>query len=292
MTLQEAIEAYNLSLQAENKSPRTIATYNDSLQRLATFVGWATPVTDLTSTQLREWIVSLQKYITARGKPLSPHTIGIYVSSVKSFLSWCEAEGLVDEKPRLKAPKTPKRRPQTLSDEEIKTLLRESQRVSTRVSAIVSFLLDTGCRATEVCNMLVEDVDLSAGTAIVRQGKGKKDRMVQFGPDTARFLRMYLRVRRRRSKYLFATYQGGKLKYETLRQIIRRLGKRVNLPNLRLHTFRHTFATAYLAAGGSVAYCQKLMGHENITTTMGYVNMAKLRADKRHISVVREAILK
>jgi integrase/recombinase XerD len=86
-----------------------------------------------------------------------------------------------------------------LTDDELRTLIKAcagSNIRDRRDEALVRFMVETGARAGETVGLLVADVDLQAGTAIVRRGKGGKGRIVPFGPFTSRAIDRYMRLRR------------------------------------------------------------------------------------------------
>jgi integrase/recombinase XerD len=107
-----------------------------------------------------------------------------------------------------------------LSDEELRALLKACQppRGATpaetlrhrRDEAMLRLMLETGARAGEVVALEVSDLDLPAGTAIIRRGKGGKGRVVPFGPFTAQALDRYVRLRARHRLATTPAFSGGR----------------------------------------------------------------------------------
>ena len=131
-----------------------------------------------------------------------------------------------------------------------------------RDEAIVRFLLDTGCRVSELCGITLDDLDLDRETALVL-GKGSKRRSVYFGAKTARSLDRYLRERRTHkeahSPALFLS-QRGPYSADGVRDLLRRLGTTAGVDGLHPHRFRHTFAHDFLLAGGQGPDLKRLAG--------------------------------
>ena len=124
-----------------------------------------------------------------------------------------------------------------------------------RDEAIVRFMFETGTRAGEVVALAVEDVDLAAGRAIVRRGKGGKGREVPFGPHTARAIDRYLRARRghrlEARPELWLGDRGKAFNYDGLHKTLTERAAKAGIVGFTPHKLRHTAAHRWLAAGGS-----------------------------------------
>jgi len=131
-----------------------------------------------------------------------------------------------------------------------------------RDEAVIRFLLDTGCRVSELCGITLDDLDLDRETALVL-GKGNKRRSVYFGAKTARSVDRYLRERRTHkqahSAALFLS-QRGPFSADGVRDLLRRLGTLAGVDGLHPHRFRHTFAHDFLLAGGQGPDLKRLAG--------------------------------
>jgi integrase len=121
--------------------------------------------------------------------------------------------------------------------------------------AIVRFMLETGARAGEVAALLLADVDLREGVAVVRRGKGGKGRTVPFGPQTTRALDRYLRLRRGHrlasSPALWLGDRGKAFSYDALHKSLATRAVRTGVAGFHPHRLRHAAAHRWLAAGGS-----------------------------------------
>jgi integrase len=106
-----------------------------------------------------------------------------------------------------------------------------------------------------VLALTVEDIDLTRGLAVIRRGKGGKGRVVPFGPQVARSIDRYLRMRRsHRLAHTEALWLGGggqQFRYHGADVAFKRRAELAGIKGFRLHLFRNTAATRWLAAGGS-----------------------------------------
>jgi integrase/recombinase XerD len=153
--------------------------------------------------------------------------------------------------------------------------------VEKRDHAILELLYGTGIRLGECIRLDVADLDLLEGQVLVRNGKGKKDRVVPIPARTADSVDTYLResrpafVEEPRVSALFTSWMGERLKPVTLVAMLKQRGKaaRVTVP-LSPHVLRHTCATHLLQGGADVRYVQEILGHAHLDSTMRYTRVA------------------
>jgi len=195
---------------------------------------------------------------------------------LNTFFGWLKAEELIAENPvaRLKTPKIEHKVVQALTHNEIKRLLDTYSSKSmpdVRNKAILSILLDTGLRVSELANLMIEDVDLNTRVVLVRHGKGGKQRIVRIGSKAQRALWRYITIYRRGdSDALFLTSSGEPLDVIGVKIMIRRLSKKAGV-KVYAHKLRHTFAINYLRNGGDVFTLQHLLGHSTLQMTQRYL---------------------
>jgi integrase/recombinase XerD len=155
-----------------------------------------------------------------------------------------------------------------------------------RDRAILETLYSTGIRRMELVNLKLYDLDVERGTLIVRQGKGKKDRMIPIGERALAWIDRYV-IEVRPSLvvepddgHLFLTHLGESFTPNRLTQLVREyvdkaaIGKRG-----ACHLFRHTMATLMLEGGADVRFIQEMLGHAKLETTQIYtqVSIRKLK---------------
>ncbi|WP_406399193.1 tyrosine-type recombinase/integrase [Streptomyces sp. NBC_00879] len=248
------LNSWLIHLAAERKSDQTLKTYGDGVRA---FLRWAAatgtePVLDRGT--VNRFIASLiaggAEPATARSRQLA----------VRRFSAWCAEEGEIDTDQLLglKPPRLDVKVVDALDDDEIRRLLKacEGRELrDRRDAAIVRLMAETGARAGEVVNLKVTDVDLVAGTAVIRRGKGARGRVVPFGRQSAQSLDRYLRVRRTHrladSPALWLGERQRGFTYQALYSALRARAEAAGIEGFHPHRLRHTAATRWLAAGGS-----------------------------------------
>ena len=273
--LDHEIDAFPIDRRARGLSSGTIRFYTQKLK----------PFRDY----LRSLDISAPEAITAPivrrflldfGTTHNPGGVHAVYRTIKAFLRWYEQEVEPEDwknpMPKVRPPRVPREplKPVELSDmRAMIATCRMKTLLDLRDKVILLTLLDTGCRASEVTSLNVGDVDLHSGSVMVRRGKGGKWRTVFLGSKTRRALIAYLRLHRDASDQdpLFATTQGGRLKYESLRDIVRRRAVRADLPAPTLHSFRRAFALLSLRNGVDVFSLQRLLGHADLSVLRRYL---------------------
>ena len=207
----------------------------------------------------------------------------------------------------IKSPKFQKHPVETFTKEELEKIMkacvymREAQTETRkkftmrrpsahRDQAIVLVLLDTGLRATELCSLIVNDVDLKTGKVTVRHGvaggaKGGKGRTVYLGKVARKAVWRYLASREDGDDPkapLFISHADRPFNKDSLRVLINRLGERAEVQKTYPHKFRHTFAITYLRSGGDVFTLQSLLGHGTLDMVRHYAQIAEVDVEQAH----------
>ncbi len=218
-------------------------------------------------------------------------TVREYAKTVKAFISWVsreeDFERLVSPTlaRRIELPKTDETVLETFSPEQLSSMIvaTADQFFAVRDKAIVSVLIDTGIRASEVIGLQLDCVWLDSDDSYIKvMGKGRKERELALGRAARTALRRYItRYRRPASKaetHVFLGRSGRPLSVSGLEQIITQLGERAHITGVRCspHTLRHTWAVRYLLNGGDLYKLSRLMGHTSVKITERYV--ASMRA--------------
>jgi integrase/recombinase XerD len=153
--------------------------------------------------------------------------------------------------------------------------------VEKRDHAILELLYGTGIRLGECLRLDVADVDLLQEQLLVRNGKGKKDRVVPIPARAVQALDAYLRdarptfVKDHRASALLTSWMGKRLKPTTLVAMLMRRAKAARLPvSLSPHVLRHSCATHLLKGGADVRHVQEILGHAHLDSTMRYTRVA------------------
>jgi site-specific recombinase XerD len=228
----------------------------------------------------------------------APATINWDLISFRGFCYFLIDDGYNVPKSilRLKILNTPRRLPRPLSNDQVRRLERciqtaftekktESQRLlAVRDLACFYLLWHCGLRNSEVCSLLVAEVDLPDRKLFVRNSKERKDRVVYMSETTVTALQHHLDTRPDSdSAHLFTTRLGSVLKTRSLLKRLRTYGHQCSVP-VTAQRLRHTFASQMLAAGVPVTSLQRYLGHELLDTTMIYAEVSNpmLQQDYYH----------
>ena len=152
-----------------------------------------------------------------------------------------------------------------------------------RSRAILDLLYGTGIRVGECERLDLADVNLGQGVLFIRDGKGRKDRVVPLLGRAADALDTYLREARPalmkdpREPALFLTRHGTRVRVKTIQYLVRMNAKKAEIPQpLSPHQLRHACATHLLKGGADVRHIQKLLGHQSLDSTAIYTRVAPL----------------
>lgn len=251
--LSDLLDAWVLHLRAENKSLETVKSYR---QGVAQFIAWAEaerrPAT-LDRPTVNAFVVSQLDAGRSAGTVIARQL------AVRQFSAWLASEGetATDGLLGLKAPKNVIQPMRPLSEDELKALFaacKGNSFVAKRDEALARFMNETFTRANDTLSMTVADTDPHAGQALVI-GKGRRPRIVAFGPTTGVALLRYLRARK--THRLAATGQfwlggGGKdFGYDALYSALCRRAEAAGIDDFHPHSLRRTGATRWLENGGS-----------------------------------------
>ena len=299
-TLPVLIDLFSATKEIEGKSPKTISWYASMLKPFVSFLGETATIKDLTLGNARAFIASLRarkvRYADHPHKKaecggLSPSTIHAYVRCLKVFGSWLFDEDFLAANPfaRLKRPKLPQPVIEILSDEEIELIfagINPNTYLGARLYIIAMLLLDTGIRASELCSLTLRNTHVREGYIKV-MGKGRKERHVPIGTSVKKALVRYINAWRPEPgeetiDELILSVDGFPLTYDGLAQVIKRLGRRVGVPRLHAHLFRHTFAVCYLMNGGDVMTLRLMLGHTTLDVTQVYMHLAESHVQMQH----------
>ena len=170
------------------------------------------------------------------------------------------------------SPKKPKTLPIVLSREEIKALIQAPHNLKHR--AILATLYTTGVRVSELAHLRGTDIDSGRMVILVRQGKGKRDRIVGLSPDLLPLLRVYWK-RYGLQSWLFP---GNRLTQPISRvgvsHICKKAAKAAHIHKaIYPHLLRHSCATHLLEAGMDLRSIQLLLGHATLHSTCLYLHV-------------------
>jgi integrase/recombinase XerD len=274
---------------AKGFSPRTIANRRGGVIALVAWLaerGVATPA-EVTRPMVERYQRALFHHRRPDGAPLSFRTQSQRLISVQAYFRWAARAGYLATNPaaEIELPKAELRLPKpAFSVAEAEAVLAQpdiSRPLGLRDRAMLEVFYSTGVRRTELAQLSVFDIDAERATLLVRQGKGRKDRVVPIGERALAWVGRYLAEVRPGlvvapdDGTLFLTTDGTPLSPVYLGQVARRYVERSGVPKAgACHIFRHTCATLMLEGGADVRYVQAMLGHAELSSTQIYTHVS------------------
>ena len=264
---------------------------------LGVFVAWcserglATP-REITKPILERYQRSLYILRKANGEPLTFRAQHARLIPVRAFFKWCAKQNYLLYNPasELELPRLEHRLPKhVLTKSEAEQVLAQpdtSESMGIRDRAILEVFYSTGMRRSELMGLGLFDLDRERGTVMIRQGKGKKDRMIPIGERAVSWIDRYqTQVRpglviERGNATLFLTQAGEAFTPDRLTQLVRGYVNAADTGKTgSCHLLRHTMATLMLENGADIRYIQAMLGHAELSTTQIYtqVSIRKLK---------------
>lgn len=209
---------------------------------------------------------------------LERRAAGVSAQGLRGFRAalklFCEANGCRREFLLIRTTKGRRGLPVVLNQEEIKRALDSVK--NEKHWLMMSLMYSSGLRVSEVMKLRVRDIDTLKRTLIVRQGKGRKDRVTILSDKQTSLLEKY-QGSKIGAAYLFESphVKGKPLAVRSLQKIVQRAVSGAGVKSkASAHSFRHSFATHLLEGGTDIRHIQKLLGHEHIRTTTIYTQVA------------------
>ncbi len=282
-SLTENITAFLRACRAKRLSPRTLGWYDWLLGDYREYIEsdglrWDDP----------DALDVFLAHLADQG--LSAHTVHAHYRALRRFFNWLEKRRrLPGGNPirMVEPPRTPRRYPRGIEAADVERILAAidtDTRLGKRDRAIILFLWDTGVRASELCGLEMRDLDLVQRRALIRNGKGEKDRRVSFGLCAREALVVWLEVRGEANcDRVFVNRRGDPLTHSGLSALLRKHSSEAGVEGpCNPHAFRHGFATAFLDNGGHINNLQHLMGHATLRSTEVYLWSTDERAHADH----------
>jgi site-specific recombinase XerD len=216
------------------------------------------------------------------GELLTAWTVFAHLTCVRAFFVFLEKKGKILANPaRELVLRKPQRLPRAISEEEARRLMAAPPHwgaTGRRDRAILELLYGTGIRLGECVRLDLQDVDLGDGRLLVRNGKGRKDRIVPLVGQAAAGVGFYLReardalVRDPKQPAVFLSAIGTRLSTVSLQRQVSRYARALGL-RVSPHVLRHSCATHLLRRGADVREIQQLLGHRALETTALYTKV-------------------
>ena len=282
MKWKQAILDYNHYLNIERGlSENTIDNYLRDIKKFVMFL----EKNGISSSHINITEEFIQEFVYEIAKKISPRSQARIISGLRSFFEYLIFENYRESNPTdlIEAPKTGRKLPDTLSEEEINSLITAidlSKAEGERNRAMLETMYSCGLRVSELIHLKISDLFFEEGFIKII-GKGNKERFVPIHFRAQKYIilymneiRVHLLVVKGFEDTLFLNRRGKSLSRQMVFMILKELAIKINLQKkISPHTFRHSFATHLLKNGADLRAIQQMLGHESITTTEVYVHL-------------------
>ena len=241
-------------------SPKTKKAY---LYNVNKFLVWISKSSDnISDSSVRRYFLMLNDF-------LDVSSIRQIMASLRFFFNVVLKKNICFD--NIPLPKKKKTLPKVLSKNDILLILKNISNIKHRL--MISLIYSSGLRISELINLKREDIDSDNNTILIRQAKGKKDRMTILSEKVKKDLFAYLCKTNFSSSFLFEGRKGA-YSSKSVQLILEKASKILN-KKVTPHMLRHSFATHLLESGTDIRYIQKLLGHSKLETTSIYTHVAK-----------------
>lgn len=267
------LERFERTISVLGRSRSTFSNYSRHLAAISLYFGKIP--TELDPEQVHDYLFYLQKKYKTPSQTYFKHC----VYGLRFLL---KSEGLPYAYLRLPQIKQEKKLPVVLSKEEVWRMLQSAKLLKHRI--VIGLLYGCGLRCMELRSVRLADLDFDRAQLRVVQGKGKKDRYVPLSAHLIRGLKKYIEAEKP-TDYLFRGNINGqaggdfdsRYSQRGVQWVIKQVSKKANiLKEVHVHSLRHSFATHLLEDGMDIVTLKNLLGHENLETTMLYLQIAQL----------------
>nr|WP_315233242.1 site-specific tyrosine recombinase XerD [uncultured Flavobacterium sp.] len=276
------IKSYQSYLKIERGlSKNTIDNYSFDIERLCLFL----TKNEIVVSPIKIGEETIQQFIYSVAKEVNPRSQARIISGLKSFFSYLIFEDYRVDNPLelIETPKTGRKLPDTLSVDEIDSLIFAIDLTTNegeRNRAMLETLYGCGLRVSELVSLKISDLFFEEGFVKIT-GKGNKQRFVPISDLTQKYIQIYrntirthITIQKGFEDTLFLNRRGKQLTRAMIFTIIKNLAVKIDLnKTISPHTLRHSFATHLLENGADLRSIQLMLGHESITTTEIYVHL-------------------
>lgn len=269
-------------------SPNTLGAYRADLMTLGRGLSVGSKSIDMADK------ADLLAFIAHRVENgAKPRSTARQLSSFRRFFRYIMREGLRDNDPTadIEMPRIGRSLPQTLSEEEVESLLNApntDEPLGHRDRAMLELLYATGLRVSELINLKQSQINFNQGVLRII-GKGDRERLIPLGEESQRWLKNFIDGPRmeilleRQTDYLFPTRRGDRMTRQAFWHIIKRYAAKSGIrKKMSPHSLRHAFATHLLNRGADLRVVQLLLGHSDLSTTQIYTHVARERLKDLH----------
>ena len=282
MQNQECLAIFEDYLRNEkNASSNTLSSYMRDIRQLAEYLETQSAISIVLATEN-----DLEAYIQhLRDSGKSVATVSRCIASIKNLYSYLGIHQIIKQSPatKLTTEKNVQKLPQILTSQEVNLLLEQPKCIDAkgyRDKAMLELLYATGMRVTELIDLDVSDVNLTA--AVVRCHGRNKERFIPLYPAAVKALDEYIHLVRPQmladpnDPTLFVNIGGERMSRQGFWKIIKHYQKKANIDkDITPHTLRHSFAAHLLENGADIHDIQEMLGHADVSSTQIYSQLVK-----------------
>lgn len=279
--LSHKINCFLTAKRIDGLTDKTLKNYQDALRLFAGYCN--KPVQNICTDDLREYISFLDTE-----RHLAKSSIQTYINILRSFFQWLCVEEIIQRNPMnkiksLKIDRTRSKHP--LSSDQLETL--RDACTTYKESALLEFLVSSGCRLGEVVGLRVDQIDWQSRRVCVI-GKGNKQREVYFSTRAKYMLQKYISERKGGEALFSCTrYPYSQMSARSVEKLIANIGLRAKSKfNIHPHLMRHTFASTALNGGMDLTVIQHLLGHSDPKTTLIYAELSPRRVQAEYEKII------
>ncbi|MCK4540012.1 tyrosine-type recombinase/integrase [Candidatus Parcubacteria bacterium] len=252
-------------LRLRNFSPKTVKVYAYYNQEILRFAEKSPK--EINSQDIKDYL----DYLINSGKSTS--TVNQAINALKFYYGQILRRKFFSGEIGIKRPKKEKKLPVVLSKQEIVKMIGAGN--NTKHKLVVQILYSTGLRISELRNLEINDIDFNRKCVLVKNGKGKKDRITVISQVVLKNIEKYL-LEYKPIKYLFESFEiAKKMNVRGMQKVVTDLAKKAGIKkNVSPHSLRHSFATHLLENNVNLRYIQSLLGHARLETTQIYTKVA------------------
>lgn len=262
---QEEFTKFQNEIQLKGYSENTLRTYSLEFAQLL-YLLKNNPVKKLSAERLKSYFLYCTKELN-----LSERQIHSRMNAIKFYFEKVlHHDKIFFDIPR---PKKPLTLPKSLSLKEVQKLFAVTTNCKHRL--ILKFCYGLGLRVSEITTLHLSNIDTDRMLVLVSRSKGKKDRMVTLPNTIVPELNHYLNEYDPKG-FLFEGQYGGKYSTRSAQSVFKTAMKKAGIKKkIGIHGLRHSYATHLLEFGTDISLIQKLLGHNNIKTTLMYTHVSK-----------------
>lgn len=260
-----SVHEFTHYLRGKRLSNSTVATYSGLIGDFFNYLGYK-PIVEITNRDVEKFCEDI-----LAGYDYSVSTQRQFISALKQLTQLYPRCPVNDV--QLTRPRKSLTVPHILSKEEVIGLLRSTRNLKHR--AALGMIYSAGLRISELISLRLSDIDFHRRQVFIRQGKGRKDRVVILAESMLPLLSNYLGSFRPKV-YFIEGGEGTQYSPTSVRAFLKRSCQSAGITRrVTPHTLRHSYATHLLESGIDIRYIQELLGHSRPETTMIYTHVAR-----------------